>query len=79
MGKKSIFDNIIFCYAGGCYLIGASVILFFNLLINIPWYVGLFYFIVLFPTGLALMSRSKRLSKELRKKRKKKKNDKKKK
>jgi len=86
MGKKRILDNAINCYTGGAYFIGVSLVFFLNLFISLPWYINLFYFIIMFPTGLALLSRSKRLDKELRAKLKKqkkegrrKKNDKKKK
>lgn len=64
MGKKRILDSAVGCYAIGMYFLGVSAVFAVNLLMTLPWYLNLFYFIVMFPTGIILLSRSKRLDKE---------------
>jgi len=68
MGKKRFLDNTTDYFGAGTYFLGVSAGVLINLLLNIPWQIKLFYFIVMFITGLILISKSKKLDKELRKK-----------
>ena len=75
MGEKRFLDNAVSCYAVGMYFLGTSAIFLINLLMYLPWYLNLFYFVVMFPSGLILISRSKRLDRILKAKLKKEKRE----
>lgn len=72
MKKKSrYFNELTYIYGIGFYFLGVSIVFFLNLLVTIPWHTNLFFSIIFFSTSMLLISKSKRMSKELIKKKKK--------
>ena len=65
MGKKRFWDDAISYYGIGFYFLGVSAGFLLNLLLEIPWQINLFYIIVMFTTSMILISRSKRMSRDL--------------
>jgi len=72
MGKKSrCLNEPTYVYGTGTYFLGVSIVFFINLLVDLPWYTNLFFLIIFFSTSMLLISKSKRMSKELMKEKKK--------
>jgi len=69
--KNRSFNEPICIYGIGFYFLGVSIVFFLNLLVTIPWHTNLFFSIIFFSTSMLLISKSKRMSKELMKKKKK--------
>lgn len=70
MKKSKCFNDVIICYGVGFYLLGVSAGFLLNLLLDIPWQINLFYGIVMFITSMILISKSKRMGRDLMKKKK---------
>ena len=68
MKKKKGLDQVAYLYGLGMYMLGLSIVFFMNLIVNLPWYLNLFYLICFFPTGLYFLSKAKRINRELQKK-----------
>ena len=65
------FDKLTLIYATGTYFLGVSVVFFINIILEFSWYTNLFFLLCFFPASLILMSKSKRMNRELKKKEKK--------
>jgi len=68
MGKRKSLSEPTYVYGTGTYFLGVSVVFFLNLLINIPWYLNLFCLFCFLPMSMFLISKSKRMSRDLMKK-----------
>ena len=69
MKKKSkCFNEPTYIYGTGTYLLGISVVFFINILVNTTWYLNLFFLLCFLPMSMLLISKSKRMSRELMKK-----------